>query len=89
MEKHRIVSRKKEDIHLTILVDGCPEDFKSLYVELKRAIHKRNAGADKKISFDINFLPTPEIWKEKLQESSCSSQVPLSEFLKSFCPRLK
>lgn len=87
--KQRVVSRKKEDIHLTILVDGCHKDFESLYLDLKRAIHKHNRGSEKKISFDINFLPTPEIWKEKPQESSCSAQVPLSEFLRNFCPQLK
>ena len=89
MKHRRVVTRNKEDIHLTILVDGCPEDYEKLYQDLQRAIHIHNRGAEKKISYDINFFPTPELWKERTQESFCNPQVPLGEFLKDFAPQQK
>ena len=87
--KQRVVSRKKEDIHLTILVDGCPEDFKKLYLDLKHIIHKHNAGSKKKVSYDLNFLPTPEIWKEKPQESLRRFQIGKVDLVKYVFPQQK
>lgn len=80
---NRVVTRKKEDFHLSIIVDGSREDFEKVRMGIKEAVSKHNHRSDNKVSYDINFHPSPKTWKEKPQGSSCRFRVPLNDFLRN------
>lgn len=83
MPVNRVVTRNKEDLHLSIMVDGSREDFEKVVKGIRESINKHNNRSDNKVSYDIIFHPSPKTWKEKTQGNSYSFQIPLSGFLRN------
>ena len=60
--KKRSVSNKREEVHLTILVDSDGESFEQVLKKIRTEVHKHNHCPDKvaKVSYDIIHAESPE-----------------------------
>lgn len=78
--QRRLVSVKKEDVHLTILVDGSLDDFEKVKEKIRTEVIKHNRRPENKtkVSYDIVYAEDLERRASRKKAHFAGIRIPSS-----------